>query len=240
MLQKVKTPRVYTEVVRQVLALVESGRVSSGDRLPSERELAQELGASRSSVREAMTALEVLGVVQIRAGVGIFIGAAPHASLLEEVSTMTSYQGPLEILEARLLLEPGMARLATLRRNEEDLHAMQVSIDRMQAEIEVGQDGWGPDWGFHQAIAQATQNPLVEAVCGLLGERMQNPLWRLMRTHNFEYREHARRYLKGHRAILEAIANKQPEAAFQTMLAHIESIQRDLGEAEASADDGGG
>ena len=237
-LQRVKTERVYTEVVRQILALVESGQVSSGDRLPSERDLAQELGASRSSIREAMTALEVLGVVQIRKGVGIFIGAAPPGPLLEEVSAMTTHQGPLEILEARLLLEPGVARLAALRRNPDDLHAMQASIDQMQAEIEAGLDGWEPDWGFHQAVVQAAQNPLVQAVYDLLGERMQNPLWRLMRTHNFEYREHASRYLQGHRAIFEAIDKRQPEVAFQEMLAHIESIQKDLEEAEPGSDEG--
>jgi GntR family transcriptional repressor for pyruvate dehydrogenase complex len=226
--------------VRQILALVDSGRVSPGDRLPPERELAQEFGVSRSSVREAMTALEVLGVVVIRQGSGIFIGAAARDPLLDEVSAMTSYQGPLEILEVRLLFEPGMARVAALRRNEDDLHAMKTKIDQMQADIEAGQDGWEPDWGFHQSIGRATQNPMVEAVVDLLGQRMQNPLWGLMRAHNFEDPDHARRYVQDHRAIFDAIALKQPQVAFKQMMLHIESILGDLEESEPRVQDGSG
>jgi GntR family transcriptional repressor for pyruvate dehydrogenase complex len=187
-----------------------------------------------------MTALEVLGVVVIRQGSGIFIGAAARDPLLDEVSAMTSYQGPLEILEVRLLFEPGMARVAALRRNEDDLHAMKTKIDQMQADIEAGQDGWEPDWGFHQSIARATQNPMVEAVVDLLGQRMQNPLWGLMRAHNFEDPDHARRYVQDHRAIFDAIALKQPQVAFKQMMLHIESILGDLEESEPRVQDGSG
>src|SRR5438128_2692140 len=101
-LQPVRTPRVYTEVVKQVLQLLESGQIAAGDVLPPERELAQQLGVSRSSVREAMAALEVLGVVRTRPGAGIFIDHSFQQPLIEQVLAMTSQQGPLEILETRL------------------------------------------------------------------------------------------------------------------------------------------
>src|SRR5438034_10323759 len=85
----IRTPRVYSEVVSQILRLVEDGRIGAGDRLPPERILAQQLGVSRSSVREAMTALEVLNVVEIRAGTGIFVGPSQNGQLSEAVSELT-------------------------------------------------------------------------------------------------------------------------------------------------------
>ena len=231
-LQPIRPTRIYTEIVDQILKLINRGHIAPGDRLPSERQLAQQLNVSRSALREAMTALEVLGIVEIKAGIGIFIGtnggADNNSGVMDEVAKLIAKVGPLEILEVRILIEPGVARLAAERRTAEDLRAMQSAVAQMQLELEEGHDAWQPDWGFHRAIATATQNPLVEMVFDNLGQRMENPLWKLMRAHNFEFGDRGQRYLKDHRAILDAVRQGSGNAAFRAMHAHISMIGADL------------
>lgn len=225
----VRTSRVYSEVVTQILGLVEGGQIGMGDRLPAERVLADRLQVSRSSVREAMTALEVLGVVEIKAGHGIFVGRDRGNQLVEAVSSLTSEQGPLEILEARLLFEPGTAQLAAQRATSSDLGAIRQQVNLMQDQLDRGLDAWQPDWGFHEAISKAAQNSLVEAMMDVVTKRSQHPLWIRMRIHNFERRTRAFHYLAQHRAIFSAIESRDAKGAYRTMRQHIRTIQRDLG-----------
>lgn len=225
----VRTSRVYSEVVAQILRLVDGGQIGPGDRLPPERFLAEQLQVSRSSVREAMTALEVLGVVEIRAGHGIFVGRAQSNHLIEEVSSLTEEQGPLEILEARLLIEPGAAQLAATRATAADRQSMRDQLRLMKEQLDRGMDAWAPDWGFHQAVAKAAQNPVVDAMLEVITQRTQSELWIRMRTHNFEQRARAFRYLEQHTGILAAIERGDGRAADQLMRKHIRSIQADLG-----------
>jgi DNA-binding FadR family transcriptional regulator len=197
--------------------------------LPPERFLAEQLQVSRSSVREAMTALEVLGVVEIRAGRGIFVGRAQSNHLIEAVSSLTEEQGPLEILDARLLIEPGIADLAAQRATPADLQALRNQLELMQDQLDRGLDAWEPDWGFHQAVARAAGNSLVDSMLEVVTQRSENALWIRMRTHNFERRAHAFRYLEQHREILAAIEGRDGKLANRLMRQHIRSIQRDLG-----------
>jgi GntR family transcriptional repressor for pyruvate dehydrogenase complex len=230
-LQPVRPTRIYTEIVDQLLRLIKRGHIALGDKLPAERQLAQQLNVSRSALREAMTALEVLGIVEVKAGVGIFIGnggADSNTGVMDEVAKLITKVGPLEILELRTLIEPGVARLAARRRTADDLLAMEGAVQQMGQELKEGRDAWQPDWGFHRAVAAATQNPLVEMVFESLGQRMESPLWKLMRAHNFEYGDRGRHYVQGHRAILRAIRQGSGDGAFRAMLAHIRMIQADL------------
>lgn len=231
-IQPVRHTRIYSEIVDQVLALIRSGNVGVGDRLPSERQLAQQLDVSRSALREAMTALEVLGVVEIRPGVGIFIGSNPRdedeETVADQVSDLIAEVGPLEILEIRSLFEPGMARLAASRRNDADLAAMETMVTAMESDLQNGRDAWEPDWGFHKALAASTRNPFAELVLETLGQRMQNRFWLLMRAHNLESHHRGQRYASDHRSILDAVRQRDGDAAFRAMHAHIRGIQADL------------
>ncbi|MHB8613316.1 MAG: FadR/GntR family transcriptional regulator [Candidatus Dormibacteraceae bacterium] len=225
----IRTSRVYSEVVAQILGLVESGQIGMGDQLPSERVLAERLQVSRSSVREAMTALEVLGAVEIKAGHGTFVGRHPGSHLIEAVSNLTAEQGPLEILEARLLLEPGTAQLAAQRATPADLDALRQQVELMSEQLDRGLDAWQPDWGFHEAITRAAQNSLIDAMLDVVTKRSEHPLWTRMRVHNFEQRTHASQYLEQHRVILSAIERRDGPGSYRAMRQHIRTIQKDLG-----------
>ena len=178
-----------------------------------------------------MTALEVLGIVEIKAGVGIFIGAGsgvPSDNVMDEVAKLIAKVGPLEILEVRMLIEPGAAQLAAERRTAQDLRVMDRAVRQMEVEVKEGHEAWEPDWGFHRAIAAATQNPLVEAAFDNLGQRMKSPLWTLMRARNFEFGDRGQRYLEDHRMVLEAIRKGRGETALRAMREHIQNIRTDL------------
>lgn len=230
-LQPVRHARIYSEIVDQILGLIKSGNIGVGDRLPSERQLAQQLDVSRSALREAITALEVLGVVEVRPGVGIFIGPNKQTdrdAVAEQVSSLIEEAGPNEILEVRAIVEPGFARVAAGRRSEADLAAIQAMVLEMEADMREGRDGWEPDLGFHKAVAAATRNPFAELMLNTLAERMQKRLWKLARERNFETLHRGNRYAQDHRAIYEAIRVSDGDAAFRLMHAHIRTIQADL------------
>jgi GntR family transcriptional regulator, transcriptional repressor for pyruvate dehydrogenase complex len=226
-LTSVSPQRLYSQVVRQLLGLIASGHLTAGDRLPPERELTQRLGVSRASVRQALTALEVMGVIQIRAGSGVYVGPPAEPGIEE---SLTSAASPLEILEARLIVEPGIARLAAARRGSADLARLEREVEAMAAELEAGRDGWEPDWGFHRSLADAAGNPSLAQLAQDLVEQMGQPMWLLMRSRNIARRHHGHRYLEHHRRILEAVAGGDAATAERCMRTHIRAVMVDLGE----------
>ena len=228
----VKPVRLYAQVVDQVLDLLSGGTLVPGDRLPSERELAARFEVSRASLRQALTAIEVSGYLEIRPGSGAYVVATPEPSQpgstpgpLVELATSAA---PLEILEARALVEPGVARLAADRRTEADLVAMHDLIERLEAAIEEGTDGWEADWGFHAALAAATKNASIESFVAAFQQQMEQPVWSLMRSRNLEHGGRARGYIRDHERILQAIKDGDGELAERLMAAHIEHVSDDL------------
>jgi GntR family transcriptional repressor for pyruvate dehydrogenase complex len=235
MLKQVRIPRVYSVVVEQIRALIESGELKPGDKLPTERSLAEQLGISRSSVREALSALEVLGVIQSRQGLGNYVANHEAADLSEDkFEDLIEAEGTLEIVEARLLFEPGAAALAAQRRTEADLRALQSCITEMERLVGEGQDSWEPDWGFHVALANACHNPMVTALADVITQRVRGRLWQLMREQNYAGEpERPRQYLERHRRIYQAIVRGDSEAAEDAVRRHLAEITENLSDGGA-------
>src|SRR5581483_4288562 len=139
-------------------------------------------GVSRSSMREALTALEVMGIIDSKPGSGNYVAQALPGPLVEvEYAGLIAEGGTIEIMEARRLFEPGVAALAAERRTSADLAKLRACINDMAKLISGRVDYWEPDWGFHRALALATLNPMVAAVTDLLSQRMAGRLWQMMR-----------------------------------------------------------
>jgi GntR family transcriptional repressor for pyruvate dehydrogenase complex len=236
-LQQVRVPRVYMVIVDQIRRLIETGVLSAGDKLPTERTLAEELGVSRSSMREALTALEVLGFIDSKPGSGNYIAQMLPGDFADnEFVGLIAEGGTNEILEARSLFEPGVAELAADRRTRADLAAMKSSIGEMEKLIAAGADSWEPDWGFHRAVVAACQNPMILAVCDLLTQRMAGRLWQVMRERNLATDpQRPARYLLDHRQIYDAIRHSDTAAAGARMRTHLARIADDLADAATSA-----
>jgi GntR family transcriptional regulator, transcriptional repressor for pyruvate dehydrogenase complex len=229
-LKQVRIPRVYSLVVEQIRALIESGQLKAGDKLPTERSLAEQLGVSRSSVREALSALEVLGVIHSRQGLGNFIAENVENDLPEEqFEDLIVEGGTIEILEARQLFEPGLAALAARRRTESDLAIIRACVTEMERRLAEGVDSWEPDWGFHVAVANACHNPVVASIEDLITQRVSGRLWQLMRERNYaSVPDRPAQYLNRHRLIYEAIERGDPLAAEAAMRYDLAEMWNDL------------
>ena len=218
-LKPIDTPeRLYVRVARRIAELIASGEVAPGDKLPSERDLAEMLNVSRPSVREAMIALEVSGLIEVRTGSGIYVaeqGASQPLKVGDEGI------GPFEILEMRLLIEPEACALAAERISDEQLAALQALFAEMQRcngtpEMEAH------DGGFHQLIARATANTAIEKTVAWLWElRNQSELSRGF--HRLIIEEGVYPVLDEHERILRALEARDAGAARAAMRAHLEA-----------------
>ena len=156
-LAPIKSTRIYEEIVRQVKAMIAEGRLKSGDRLPPERDLAEKFVVSRTSVREALRALESVGLVEIRAGEGTFIREVSIDALVEPLALLMASQREAtgELFEARRLLEPSLASLAAGRATPEEIQEMERILEEQAREIAAGRTGLAQDARFHTAIGVA-------------------------------------------------------------------------------------
>lgn len=223
----VQPVRLFTQVVDQLLTLIEDGELSPGDRLPAERQLADRLGVSRASVRQALTALELSGVVLVRAGSGVYVREL-SLNTNDQAAAVIEAAAPLEILESRALFEPGVTGLAAQRRTDANLREMQDLVGAMGEELAQGREGWEADWGFHESLGRATQNPSIQRIALDLREQMGHPVWALMRARNLKRSDRAKNYLKDHLDILHAVSARDAAKSETLMARHINRVITDL------------
>jgi GntR family transcriptional repressor for pyruvate dehydrogenase complex len=224
--------RLYEQLAARLLDYVEVTGLSVGDRLPSERELAQALQVSRASVRQATVALEVRGTLEVRHGDGIYLRSMPDdAGHLMEL--MTQRHRLPEIFEAREALETQLAGLAAVRRTEDEIADMAAALDVMAADIGAGGLGEEGDRLFHQAVTRAARSPLLAefmaAIAAPIAETRRSSLGEPGRPP---------RSLAAHRRILDAIQSGEEAAARNAMRRHVKMVA-DVGLLRWSAIDRG-
>jgi DNA-binding FadR family transcriptional regulator len=223
-IQAVENQRLYRQIAEQLSGLMSSGEFPPGSRLPSERELAIQLGVSRPSVREALIALEVEGKVDVRVGAGIFVAAARPVA----VTNLTSEgQGPFELLRARWLIEGEIAMEAARNAQPADLEPVREAVSEMQNRQRHGRNAEESDRNFHLSLARATHNSALVAVVRSLWDQGRGAIWRRM-EHHFQTPELLAAVLRDHRAILEALEAKDARAARSAMRRHLENVDREF------------
>jgi GntR family transcriptional regulator, transcriptional repressor for pyruvate dehydrogenase complex len=210
--------RLYEQLAARLLDYIEVTGLRVGDRLPSERDLAEALKVSRASVRQATIALEVRGTLEVRHGDGIYLASLPNDSgRLMELTTQR-HRLPA-ILEAREALETQLAALAATRRKETDVAAMDQALDMMAADVAEGGLGEEGDRLFHEAVTQAAHSPLLaEFMAGLAGPISET------RRSSLSEPGRPRRSLRAHRQILEAIRRGDVPGARQAMRRHVNMV----------------
>jgi GntR family transcriptional repressor for pyruvate dehydrogenase complex len=234
MFTSVRTPRVYEHIVGQIEHAIYDGRIASGDRLPPERELVRQFGASRVAVREALRTLEHRGLVEVRHGSsgGHFVRHVDTALLRRDFATLLRLGrvSPWQLAEARLAIEPPVAGLAAQRAAEVDLRALGAALESRR-EVGGAADPRALDLAFHRLVAAAAKNPvhavLVAALMDLEADLGVPPTPRGP--------EDQAAIGAAHREVFEAIAARNPERARAAMEAHIADAQRRLRRAEVEA-----
>ncbi len=222
MLHEIKKTRIYEEVIHQIQALVKAGKLKAGDKLPPERELAEAFKVSRTSVREAIRALETQGLVVSRPGSGTFITAPSTESVVQSLVVLLCQEKDTlaDIFEMRRVVEPHIAALAAERATAQDVLRLKEVLEEQQRQIAHGASGVEADTRFHLAIAQATQNQALfrlVSVVDILQPSREKTLQTRGRTH---------KSLAAHRQILAAIAEHDPEKARVAMFRHILEVEK--------------
>ena len=221
-IEPIKSTRIYEEIVRQIKAMINEGRLKSGDQLPPERDLAEKFVVSRTSVREALRALESLGLIEIRPGEGTFVREISVEALIEPLAIVLASQREAigELFEARRLLEPSIASLAARRATPEELQDMERILDEQAKEIAAGKTGFGQDAEFHAAIASAARNQaitrIVHAIMDLLTQCREESL----NTPGRPERSH-----QDHRRVLDAIRRRDDAGAANAMRDHVAAVE---------------
>jgi GntR family transcriptional repressor for pyruvate dehydrogenase complex len=218
----IKSTRIYEEIVRQVKQMIAEGRLKSGDRLPPERDLAEKFVVSRTSVREALRALESLGLIEIRAGEGTFVRGVSVESLIEPLALVMAAQREAigELFEARRVLEPAIAALAAGRATPEEIHEMERILEDQAREIAAGKTGLAQDAAFHAAIGTAAHNRAITRIAHAIMDLLTQSREESLNTPGRPTRSH-----QDHRRILQAIARRNATAARQAMLDHLVAVE---------------
>ena len=217
--QSIEPRRLYRQIADQIRALVKNGEFPAGARLPPERDLARQLGVSRPSVREALIALEVEGLVEVRIGSGIYVQSGAEARPVNGALEATA--GPFELLRARYVIESECAALAAKSAKKGQVQAITEALDAMQHEHEGGvKQPLSGDRLFHLRIAEATGNGALVAVVKMLWDERTGPLYQQLEHHydSPSLWEHA---IAEHRAVLKAIAAKDANGARAAMQRHL-------------------
>ena len=190
-----RTLQRYEHVAERLAAEIRSGAFAPGERLPSERDLARRLEVGRASVREAIAALQVQGVIETRPGSGSFV-AADAAERLPAPSGLPHDASPSDLLEARALLEPAIARLAAERGRPDAERRAAARRDggrRRPARIRPPAQGWNEsDRLFHRQIAAMTGNPVLAGIADHVAALMDQPLWQRLRDDSIATPGHTR------------------------------------------------
>ena len=206
----------------QIQEFIREGILKPGDRLPSERELAERLQVSRSSLREAIRALELKGLVVSRPGAGTFVSTESLDTLISIIaSSLTDERDVLsDIFEVRHLLEPQIAALAAERADSLDIEKMEDALFQQERQVGRGETGVEGDTAFHFALAQATQNRALVKVISTIADVLSQS-----RDQSLQSPGRPQRSLASHRQILDMVHRKEVDGARSAMEYHISEVE---------------
>lgn len=227
----IQSGRLYEKIVEQIETLILRGTLKNGDKLPSERELAEQFTVSRTAVREAMKALTHKGLIEVNPGRGTFVTDSTSQAVRHSLSLMIRLgleTGTRSLVEVREILEPEIATLAAVRRKDDHLAAMQKAVALMDDSLDDVDTFIEADLDFHLSLAEATQNPLILMLIDTMVD-----LLRELRARIAQVPGGMPRAQLHHKRILDAVAAGDGRAARKAMQAHMQQVHAD---SEASLD----
>lgn len=226
MVRQVRRRRLYEDIVQQFHALMRQGALQPGDRLPAERELAEQFKVSRSSVREAMQALELQGLVVSKRGSGTFISRENLEAALDLVAAnLNGGTAALpEVFEMRHLMEPQIAALAAERATAEEVGRLREILTEQQRQIDAGETGVAADTAFHFTLAVATHNSALVKVVSAIEDILQ-----VSRDRSLQEPGRPERSLASHGQIVAMVERGDAAGARRAMNHHLTAIEPAVG-----------
>ena len=221
----VSSKKLYIQIYNQILSEIELGTFREGDKLPTERELCDLFNVSRAPVRQALSALELNGVIISRQGEGVYVknnkvltGNFQTAFFLKTIS-------PEDIVEARMSIEPLIIEFAALRATNEDIKALQKTIIKMEEETKAGVYVPETDETLHKQIAEASHNDLfIKFMSAISNAMKQQEMWHFIRDRTVTRPDYRDINFQEHQSLIKAIENHNAKEAVELMTSHMENL----------------
>jgi GntR family transcriptional repressor for pyruvate dehydrogenase complex len=231
MFRPVKSSKIYVNVMNQVKSLIDDGSLNPGDRLPPERELAAMLAVSRTSVRQAIAALEAQGILEMRQGDGTYVvEAGAGEEVIEAFSRFLIQEqiSPKEILETRKIVEVAIARICAERASSEYVAKLQSLLERRRMAERRDASLADMNRDLHMAIAEGTENRGLMRVMEVLLGMMNANMWPRLKRMSEQRERRVEEHLDQHEMLVEAIANRDAELAGRRMEEHLQTIEKEM------------
>ncbi|WP_279326653.1 FadR/GntR family transcriptional regulator [Bacillus kexueae] len=228
--KQIKSRKIYEQVAEAILDMIRKGELNPGDKLDSVQQLAENFQVGRAAIREALSALRAMGIVEMKQGEGTFVREFDPMSFTLPLSTaaLMNMNDINHLLEVRKILEVGAAFVAATKRTEQDLLAMEYALNEMKNNIDNEELGEKADWLFHLAVASASQNPILVSLMNNVSGMMVEAMKETRKIWLYSNQATADRLYQEHEEIYNAIRAKEPEKAQQLMLNHISSVENVL------------
>jgi len=224
-LKAVVKMRAYENIVRQIRALIENGKLKQGDRLPNERELSSTFKVSRATVREAILSLEAVKLLIRRQGDGTYVIASSEEALVQPLAAALFQKGGdlLDIFSLRKLLEPEVAQLASEKATSEEINDLGKILTKQEIEVACNKDSIQTDIDFHHLLARMGRNRVLERLLLASDQIIGQTRQRYLQTE-----ERKQKSFTGHKDIFIAIKNRDGTGARQAMRRHLEEVENIL------------
>jgi GntR family transcriptional regulator, transcriptional repressor for pyruvate dehydrogenase complex len=224
----IRSKKIYEQVADSLLESLKNGTLKSGDKLDSVEVLAKNFNVGRSAIRESLSALRAMGILEMRQGEGTYVKSfdASRFSLPVSVAFLMKSEDLQELLEVRKILEVGAAGAAAASYKSEDLSPMREAIGKMEEAKGSGEIGDQADLAFHMALVKASHNQMLINLMNSVSEIMMQAMRETRKL--LHTPEGTERLLQEHQRILDAIETRDEDKAREAMLAHLNNVEESL------------
>ncbi|WP_413380403.1 FadR/GntR family transcriptional regulator [Alkalihalobacillus sp. 1P02AB] len=226
----IKPKKIYEIIAEQLTLQIKNEQLKPGERLASVPQLAEQYQVGRSAIREALSALKAVGLIEIKQGEGTFVKEIDHnlaKAVLPSVEWMRK-EDLRELFEIRKMVETGAAKIAATKRTEDDIVSLEQVLEEMEQNLDDGKLGELADIKFHKCVVNATKNEMLKNFLDTVSETMKTAMKEAREKFLYSDKEKLHSLYKEHYEIYLAIKEQNPELAYEKMLNHIVGVENNL------------
>jgi GntR family transcriptional repressor for pyruvate dehydrogenase complex len=225
--KSIRPKKIYEEVSEAILSMIKNGTLKPGDKLLPVHQLAEEFQVGRSAVREALSALRAMGLIEMRQGEGTYVKNFEASSVTTSLNTaiLMEQKDIANLFEVRKVLEVGAVRAAALRRTDEDIAEMERWLKAMKGAIGNEEVGEKADFHFHMAIAKASHNAILLELMNHVSGMIAETIGETRRIVLYGEQTTTETLAEEHQAIFEAVVNQDSEKAQEAMFVHLTGVE---------------
>lgn len=227
-LNRIQRKKIYREILEKIWQAILHNDLQPGDKLPTEKDLAQQFGVGRPTLREALTVLDYFGVLESVQGGGYYVKSLIPIQSPELMSRIGRGISPHDLTDTRLCIEPDVCGLAAMARNEDDLARLAENIRRTEITIKKGLPPTEEDHEFHLGLAEATANQMLVSIIEALISYKTQVLYEAIQSARYRHDPKLETIVVEHQQIYGAIKAGDPEKARMMMQSHLQRVKKDL------------